>query len=237
MLSSCSHYYYVPSSPHVHLFEERNDCSIAVSGEVPFPWANQPYSLSAQTAYAITNHIAVSANAMTAWRGERSSGNWGNGKYYDVALGYFTPIDRLFIFEVYGGVGTSHQHHEYDVRNKGTADLSFNKYFLQPSIGLKIKRIELAFTAGLSRVVFTNVIYTPDIKEMLFVQVIDNNRNALLLDPSFTFRVGNNYTKFQVQAGISLHLSRPYQQFAAGRASMGISFSFAERFLKKQTKE
>lgn len=51
---------------------------------------------------------------MSAKGGDVSDDNedWGKGNYLEAALGYYKPIGKCSVFEIYGGGGGGNQHHQ-----------------------------------------------------------------------------------------------------------------------------
>lgn len=231
MLSSCSHYYYVAPPKTVPLFKEKNEyrASIGVGD------AEEMTILDVQAAYSITDHIAISASYMKVWGGTKDAGNWGEGNYYDVALGYYTPITDLLMFEVFGGIGSSKQHHQYE-KDKGTSDLAFTNFYIQPTLGISLKRFDFAFSPTFSLVRFGKVdqYLIAGALEKDKLNAIANNRNSVNFEPCFTVRGGFDYVKIQLQIMSSSNLSNPDQWYDFSRGSVGLQFAFAERFLKKR---
>lgn len=241
-VTSCKHYYYVPTVQNVPLFKEKNEyrATVAVGG------GDETSTTDIQSAYSVTDKFAVMANFMTAKGGDKSSNNWGEGKYFDAALGYFKPLDMHGVFEIYGGVGSSNQHHQYQrtssswnggstTYNSGTADLSFTKLFLQPSLGLTFNGFDIALTSGISQLNFhkiNNQIDTIDI-EYFVVDTISKNRTSFLFEPSLTIRGGWKYVKLQIQLLSSKNLSRANLKFNDSKISIGLTFAFADRFRRK----
>jgi hypothetical protein len=177
---------------------------------------------------------------MLAWGevGYIDSLNMGKGQYIDAALGYFKPLGKHGVFEIFQGISGSKQHHQY--ADQESADLSFTKVFIQPSIGLTYKAFDFAFTSGFSNINFykiNNQIIDPNNIEYARVDLISRNKNAFLFEPSLTIRGGNNRVKLQVQAGFLQNLSNTNLNFETSKISGGITFAFGQRFVKKNTED
>ncbi len=200
-------------------------------------------NIDLQGAYSITNNIAVMANYMNAKAGNKSEESWGEGGYFESAVGYYKPVLKYGVVELFGGVGFSNQYHEYTARNNlintsnpvsnGIAtfsDLSFNKIFIQPSIGFNNKNFDIAYTPSISRINFHKVshnIYNEE-NEYSIVQEIANNKTAYLLEDAVTIRAGWKYLKLQLQFQNVRQLSKPEFQFEKSTGSLGLMFSFAK---------
>lgn len=238
-LSSCTHYYYMPSVKNVPLFKEKNE--YCISGAVSS--AEEIEAKEVQVAYSVSNRFAVMANYMKAEGGNLSSNDWGKGKYLEAAFGYYNPYKKNKVFQVFAGMGIGNQQHQYEESSYsfmvgtsyydiGSSDLSFRKYFMQPSIGYTNKIVDIAFTSGLGMLSFYKVNNNINTEKQPYFEVesIAKNRNRFLLENALTLRLGWNYVKVQFQLQTSHQLGKPALKFEGGGASMGLSFAFADRF-------
>lgn len=235
VFSSCTHYYYIPAVKNVPLFKEKNE----VRAMVAYGGGEYISATDVQAAYSITNHLAVSTNLMFAQGGGRDSVDNGRGQYFDFAVGYFTPIDKHFIFEVFGGVGTCKQTHIYSLYTNQTARLMYSTIFVQPTLGFTVSGFDCALTPGFTKLHFSKVDYN-------FRNIIDDNgtvlaniarrRTALLFEPCITLRGGWKYLKLQTQFMASYDLSNTQIPIEENRVSIGLQFAFAERFREHKKK-
>jgi hypothetical protein len=217
----CSHYYYVPNIQNVPLFREKNEYRI--SGI--YAEGDKSSSIEVQSAYSLTRNIGISANFLTAWGGEPPDKSYGKGYYFDGALGYFKPLGKYSIFEIYGGIGGCGQHHQYVsqlynqssgiyYQSLGTSDLSFVRSFVQPSFGVTFTYLDAAFSARISRLSFTNIdnhIYgNQDLSDELYNL---SGKSHFFLEPAITLRAGWDVVKLQFQASYSKYLNKPEAYF------------------------
>lgn len=244
-LSSCTHYYYLPNTQNVPLFKEKNEYRLFV-GSIK---ENEILSTEVQGAYSVTNHFAVMANFMSAMGGDQSKNNWGKGNYLDCAIGYYKPFDKFAVFEIYGGFGASNQHHQYQLSsssfsggattyyNSGTADLSFTKFFIQPSIGLTFKAFDIALSSRLCNLSFYKIDNQIDMQnpEFYFLDTLAQNRNPYLLETALTIRGGWKYAKIQLQIGGIQKFTNQNLHFRTSHVSIGIYFTIAQRYWRKST--
>ncbi len=234
LLSSCSHSYYLPNIHNVPLFKEKEEARISLNSS----GGNTISAFELQSAYAITNHIGVMLNYMSAKGGSESPGsNFGKGNYYETAVGYYKPINKQFVFEIYGGGGISSQHHQYintyigGNSYTGTSDLSFTKLFIQPAIGLTTKAIDIALSARLSNLSFYNINNQINTGSSYYNDVaqIANNKSSMLFEPALTIRAGWKNIKLQLQIQSSNNWSNPNLQFENSNASIGLWFAFSTK--------
>jgi hypothetical protein len=233
-LSSCAHYYYIPNVQNVPLFKEKNEFrAIVTEGGT-----DEISTTEIQAAYSITNNLAVMTNFMSANGGERTDNSWAKGKYLEGAFGYYRPFDKFGVFEVYGGFGSGNQHHQYGTKDidNGTADLSFVKCFLQPSLGFTFHAVDIAFSTRLTRLSFYNI--DNKIKsntESHYVDTIAQNKVSYLFEPAITLRGGWKYVKVQLQLSKSKNITHPNLRFEKTNLSLGLYFTIAKRYRKNKS--
>nr|WP_294905500.1 hypothetical protein [uncultured Lacibacter sp.] len=237
LLISCTHYYYVPPTQNIPLFKEKNE--IRVNANISNDIGT---GTDIQVAYAFSKQFAVMANYSTV-KDEVDDAN-GKGNYFDMAIGYYKPIQKHFVFEVYGGIGKSNQSHQYadetyqyyEGSKGGTSELSFIKAFIQPSFGITTNGFDAAVALPLSNVSFGKIKNntTAGSTDDQMLKAISTNKNAVFFEPSFTIRGGWKYLKIQLQVLASKKLNDPELSFFDYRSSVGLSFAFAERFKQKK---
>lgn len=232
ILNSCTHYYYVPNTQNVPLLREKKE----FQGAILVGGSEELKTLEVQAAYAVTNNLAVMTNFLAVKGGERPGNNWGNGKYLEGAVGYYKPFDEYVVAEVYAGLGVSNQHHQYgtETYSEGTADLSFMKFFLQPSVGFTFKYFDIAVSSRLSRLSFYTIDnnITKGSYELYYVDTIAQNKVSYLFEPALTLRGGWENIKVQVQLSYSKNLSYPNLKFEDTNASVGLIYTIANRYRK-----
>lgn len=240
VFNSCSHYYYMPNVQNVPIFRQKGESRMSIqSGS-----ASEASTTELHAAYAITSRFAIMANYMFVKGGRQGEkNNWGKGKYYEAAFGYYKPLNKKIVFEVYAGGGISNQQHEYAGSNyyggyyyDGTSDLAFTKVFLQPSVGIKLKPFDFALSTRLSSIHFYNINNqiraTNSSGESRSIDKIANNKNSLLLESAFTIRGGWQRIKLQLQLQFSSNLTHKDLQFENSNTSFGIYLNFSNKDLQ-----
>jgi hypothetical protein len=232
LLSGCTHYYYVPNVQNVPLFKEKNE----FQGTIAFGGGDESESVEIQTSYSVSDHIGVMANFMSAHGGTASStDDHGQGNYFDGAIGYYKPINRFGVLEVYGGLGTSNQHHLYAADN-ATSDLSFRKIFIQPSYGFAFPYFDVAFSARMNRISFNSIEKTGTISELNGINSLTQNHGYYFLEPAITVRGGYKFIKVQGQVSGSTADNSKYH-FEGVHISLGLYFTIADRYMKNVSTE
>jgi hypothetical protein len=239
LLCSCTHYYYVPNIQNVPLLREKDEFHFSGS----YAEGDESRCFEAQTAYSVSKNIGLMANYMHAWGGEVSDNNYGRGHYIEGAIGYFKPIEDYGVFEIYGGFGSSKQHHEitsptYDpiagithTIYNGNTDVSFTKLFIQPSFGVTFNFIDLAVSTR-----FYSVSYNK-IKNHIVGNSDEYNfptnlsgKSHLFLEPAVTARLGWKNLKFQSQLSYAWYLSNSSFWFhEEWHFSVGLYLTIANR--------
>lgn len=239
LFCSCSHYYYVANVQNVPLFREKNE--LRLSGF--YGSGDESISGEAQAAYSITDHIGIMADFMAASGGTVSSKDYGKGSYFEGAVGYFKPIAEFGVFEVYGGLGGSRQHHKYtstayDASSgfydtyQGSSDASFVKLFIQPSYGITFNMFDVAFSTRICNITYTsinnNIMGNTNEYEKLYAAGAKSHFN---LEPALTLRAGWKNVKVQVQAEYAGLLNNQGAYIGEDwHLSIGLNFAIAKRY-------
>lgn len=172
---------YVPSIRNVPLFIKRGQVHVQTSiGN----------GINANAAYALTNHIAISAGGLYANNKLLLKSKWRVHQSAEAALGLYGTKNQ-FSFEFFGGYGVGKGHGEEIISGwifccsyREQAKAEYQKYFIQPSMGFMHKRIQFIGSFRLSRVDFQNVEIGP------IGGFIDNisRKKILYLEPSASIR-------------------------------------------------
>ena len=150
------------------------------------------------------------ANYMSAKGGKISDyENWGKGNYYDGAIGYFKPVKKYGVFEIYGGI----------------------KVFVQPSIGLTFKGFDIAASTRVCVLTFNSVLnqISGNVSENSALNNI-SNQSHLFLEPAITIRGGWKYVKLQLQASTSSYFNNPDLHFETYHIGIGLYIAIASRY-------
>jgi len=236
ILNSCVHYYYVPNVHNVPLFREKDE--INVSGNLGLGY--ESISAEIQSAYSITDNIAIMANYMGAKGGHRSFSQ-GKGNYFEAAAGFFKPIQKYRTFEIYAGAGGSRQHHIYDAKDLdpsspqydsggGTSKLSYLKFFVQPSYGWTFKCIDIAFSTRFCSLNYLHIqnLINPgaNLYDFRKLQSIEKDRNYLFFEPALTLRLKIENLSLQLQGSAESYTNNRKNHFDEYHLSIGLCGSF-----------
>jgi hypothetical protein len=182
------------------------------------------------------------ADFMSAKGGDISDNeNWGKGNYFDAAIGYFKPVGKYGVFEIYGGIGGSNQHHHYmkpfytngtfSSSFGGTSDLSFTKIFVQPSFGFTFNGFDIAASTRICTLSFNSVDnqISGNVNEYNSLNSISDGSH-LFLEPAITIRGGWKYVKLQLQASTASYANNPDLHFESYHLSIGLYIAIAGRY-------
>jgi hypothetical protein len=173
-------------------------------------------SLEFQGAYALTDKLGVMVNTDFANPSDSS-----HGFIVDGGAGYYRPF-RRFTFEPYGGLGIGKALNQYG--STESSDLGFSKFFLQPNIGVSARFVEAAFAnrfTGLHYYRIQTTLASPSAD----LDYIRSHASSFLAEPSFIFRAGPRYAKFQLQLTRSFNLTAPQLLQENTMVGLGVFFS------------
>lgn len=181
--------------------------------------------LEGQAAVSITNHIGVIGNYSYINRDDLDPDTKEilRHKVYEGGVGYFYNEQKTF-FEVFAGYGRGEGNSYDDYSFLGSSSIQakgkYERYFIQPAIGVNKKSMHFAFVPRVSLVDFTEFSGTNttlEIKEDPYV----------FFEPAFVGRVNTmeNRLFFTFQVGFSTPIDRePFFDHRGAHTSMGIGF-------------
>lgn len=238
-MASCAPTYYKSKTINVPLLEKKND--VHVGGHING-------GVNIQGAYAATDNIGVTldlfnyqSNVKTESNGRSSSGKY-TYKSAEIGIGYFKKLNRLMHFEVYGiaGIGkltkfSNAQPTDYYKPARGQISSNYSLLGVQPSLGLKWKHLELAYSMRILRTNYYNTSgsYTWNGgSEVVYLNNIDHQD---IIEHGITARVGLKNIKLQMQLVKSDELGRrnfgignePNRNpIEGGAISLGLTYNF-----------
>jgi hypothetical protein len=227
-LNSCAPCYYAPAAHNVPLLKEKKD--FRASGG--FKLGSYTWGCDFQGALAVTNHVGLLLNYSHFTGRESSFDNTkltdSKGNTFEIGAGYYLPFKEHFVFETYGGYARSKIQSNHDsYLNYIESDVISQSFFIQPAIGMHTEHIELALSPRFRMLDFTKLQYNEhqngepdtDLKDL------KNLQNLFLFEPAFTFRVGGETVKYQMQIGTAIPMGGSgYPQFDPLNLNFGIIF-------------
>lgn len=202
---SCSRYYYLPIVQNVPLLQEKKDVRVAGFFSSDFKYYS---AFDAQATYAFADNFGVMVNGTYA-----NSVDFGHGTYVETGLGYFKPVKNinLFnnfeateIFDVFAGFGAGREKQFWEGENS-YADISGHNIFIQPSLGLSSKYLDVALSVRFCNLTF-NKIELNNCGDLDGVDYLTTDSHYIL-EPALTIRGGFEKIKLQIQAQYSANLN------------------------------
>jgi hypothetical protein len=216
---------YVPNTRNVPLFKEGGEFQASVFGTTA--------GGDAQLAYAVSDHVAAIGSYSF---GSKKETNPGDGtpftrknSYGEIGLGYYKVKrnSRWELFAGYGaGKGTSHdQYYFYGLNNDVVATGTFNKIFIQPSIGTNNRKFNIAFTPRFGMVKFTEFVTSvktvkPDEKYQPFIEPAITGKFHL---------AGNLHGIFQLGLAVPFKGDQVYFAYMPTQFAVGIQIDTSNR--------
>jgi hypothetical protein len=244
LVTSCSipHYYYSSNIQNAPLFKQKNEFTGMVAGSA----GAENQFLELQAGYALPAHIALMANFYTG--GKNSSTNtytdYSKNLYFEPALGYYTSLSNILVFEVFGGYGMGSESHVFAHNDymsgtgwqwvpDGDAQLSYSKLFVQPDIGIKKEWFEAAISARFTILNFDKVNFQNTVSHFDELNFLQKNTSSMLFEPAITFRAGGRSVKGEIQLGLSRNLTNENLRFEKVRFSAGLRVNFGKKMVEK----
>jgi len=203
------------------MFAEANEFagSVAVSS-----------GIDAQLAYSVSDHVAIMANANTVQQKLTPEGKPSfsrNHIFAEGGLGYFsrTKKSRFELFAGYGvGSGTSYESYFFfhTQSQEVVTKASYNRIFIQPSLGTNNKKFNIIFTARVSMVGFQKFTTEDPIANPQMYKPTDGYK--IMLEPALTARAhlaGNIRGFFQLGVNKAIN-ENVYFNYVPIQASVGI---------------
>ena len=154
VLCSCAKVY-VPNARNVTMFSQKGEFNGSIGTGIS--------GANVQSAYAITNHLGVMANYLYANNKSSDQFHYRKHRLGEFGIGYYQHKEKLF-FETFAGFGWGKGYGQDSItlftqsvkRTKG----SYERIFVQPSIGVDYGIFAVAVTFRLSRLNFSTLEYS-----------------------------------------------------------------------------
>ncbi len=167
-----------------------------------------------QGAYAITDNIGVMINGSYLNHTADSSDDYHKHIFVEAGAGYYKPIGKYFLFDVYGGygIGKINSYQSVDIF-ESFADTYVNRVFIQPSFGFFSPYFEIAIAP---RTVIA------------LVSQPTGRQTGFFIEPTVILKTGSSNIKVTSQLGLSFMLNEYYNSFLYQPFifSIGLQYSF-----------
>jgi hypothetical protein len=239
LLNNCMPCYYTPNAHNVPLFTDKNQANASLGYRI----GNYTRGWDIQAAYSITNNVGmtVNYNHFSARYDEDENAflttNDGHfrGDLFEFGFGYFRPFADKFVFESYGGVGWGGVKNDFsDYFSHLESEIHYNRYYLQPAVGLVHKTVNLALSTRICILNYTRFTIENNQNQYTMSDLVGLDRNpSWLIEPAFTFRAGGRVAKFQTQVCLSFPVNNYNANFDPFSFSFGVVFTIRGKDDKK----
>ena len=182
---------YLPNMASTPLFEDKGEIQANIGAGIS--------GIDAQLAYAVTDHIGVMSNTSFQKQTSDTTDDFHRHNFVEFGAGYYTNISDRATVSVYGGYGFGDVKSKVDnnLIDNDVTDADFNRFFLQPSIGVTTRHFDASLAP---RLVFVDVDYNEEVLN-------EAEGYHPIIEPVITTRFGFENVKFITQAGLSLPLN------------------------------
>jgi hypothetical protein len=223
-LTSCATVYR-PNMTPTPLFTEK--------GQVAFEGAYSRDGINVSAAAAVAPNFSLMLNGQfnkDAKRGGGTVDNFpANGNYGEFGLGFYQKVEEKFVFETYLGIGRGRMEDQSKiVDNIYKESFQYNKFFLQPNLGLRMSEdFDLIFTPRIAYVTGTYANYDTQLP----TDADKSKQNFFSLEPTLTMAYGTKQWKGYFQGGLNWN-----KDFIAQTSLFNIGAGLKYTFLAKAKK-
>lgn len=220
LLLACNATIYVPNSINTPLLKESSQFNVS---------AHHGFNdFEIQSAFALTNHIGLMYNH--AFLKEKSADDYIRQNVNEVGLGLYNAFPKGLIMEIYAGYGKASMHSYsetadlspiFPIKTKTNNELSdkmvgdYEKYFIQPTIGVSRSGISVALSGRVSRIKYTDY-------EWMNQSFYDAEGD--FFEPALTVKFGEK-VKIVGQVGLSFAMNENFGEYDYRIGSIGVEVS------------
>jgi hypothetical protein len=176
---------YVPNVVNAPLLTNKGEVQAAIHAGTS--------GVDPQFAYALSRHIGIMLNGSFANRTSDSTDNFHKHQFVEIATGYYTNFGARGKFETFCGIGTGKIQAEYENNLwVSFSDVSYNRFFIQPSIG------------------FTSKVFDGSLSSRFVVVGLhqeSGSSTGCFFEPVVTGKLGFDHIKAVAQLGLSFPLN------------------------------
>lgn len=206
LFSACNPVFYASNAHNVPLLKEKHEVRIGGGATM----TEDLIGPDVQVAYAAGRNLGIIANGAYLKGGSESTSWEGHGYIAEAGAGYFKPLGRFLVAEVYGGGGFSR------VTNKRYDEgfsVNFFKPFILPVLGFRSNYFEFGFSPKVALVRYSepfildanwvtdpNGNYLIDQNGYPVLNIRKQKQTFFAFEPALTLRAGFRSAKVQLQA-------------------------------------
>ena len=228
IITSCTSVY-LPNSQNLPTFTRAKELQGTGQSQIFIP--PFAYSVQAQSAYSLTNHLYLMANyahALTVTHGKAQLGELGMGyytnrdaNYFGVSLGYGISSASDITTNLFLIFGNSDPN-SVTPFNATNIKSNYRSLFLQPSYEIRKRRFSFVFSMKVSRIDFKNTYYLNDFSPL------KSSSLSYHFEPATTFKIKLGDSPFSFIGQIGIHLTN-YDDLSFvrnfGRIAVGLQWN------------
>ena len=220
LASSSCHLLYLPNQVNVPMLTDRDD----LSGSISLGLSN----VNLQTAYSPVKNVGLMINYAGGKTSNSDNSSITNSyNFLEFGAGYYKPITKNLLFDIYGGYGLGEAKTFDNVWDEATIiNGNYTRLFIQPSITISAGDV---FDANLAiRSIFISMEKTTDSNA-------STRSSKTFLEPVLTLKYGWKYIKIINQLGLSLPTSNIDYAYNPFILSVGVNFQFKSSWKTKNS--
>jgi len=241
--TACTHYHYTPNTLQIPMLQKQHDASISIArytgGEVK--------GVEAQAIYSPVKYVGVMFNHLTIPRKTNENNGdfteWGRGSISEGGIGAYYP-HRPFTLSLFGGYGGGWAENAFDDEQNSVfqkeslqSRLEFSRWFLQPSLSIRVKWLQLGFATRCVWLNYTkgDVGYEIDPKELAAIKNIESQGSFQFWENEFSIGVhfsAFSFTVNNVRLSGRKHKFEDYK-FNTGGSNLCFTLNINELWKKK----
>ncbi len=200
ILSSCSPSMYSNTGHNAPLFHQKGEVNIAGGYNETVNTETGLYAegFDLKFATSVSDHTVIHSSFTHQWNSSETSDNWSaKGSYFEVGGGRYgvTGAENIAAGEIIGGIGFMSLK---NTKGNDYIDAVIIKPYVQPTIGITHKIIDVAFTPRIAYISYLNNDYSiMDVEERSEIRrFFDDKKSTLVIEPGVTLRLG--YKNFKL---------------------------------------
>lgn len=223
LFTSCSPIFYQPNSLNIPLISEEEEHRFSANYIT-----SEANGFELQYAGTIGPSMALMLNGMYVSKPEGSEYS-GYGNLLEGGLGFYQPMGKHWSFNLFGGGGLGRA--ELRSKNFNQTMFGYQRYFAQPSIGIRKKRFEAGFALRVCGLVFNIENMSLTNQEARAALIEFSRKTVLLVEPGIVFRYGFENVKLQLAINDvrwlnKIEFTSDFRQYFQTSASIGIIIRF-----------
>lgn len=227
-LTSCSSYYYSPTSQNVLDFKKEGD----IVGGVGF----NTFNSNAHLGYAFTDNIGFESS-VCIYNMDATEFQDYDAILWDNELVLYKPLKHNFITAVnfgngYGEFAKYNRDYFMQTTKNNDFKLTLNRNFIQPSFGYSTNYFDFAISARVTSLVYdlemNNAMSKADRDEILAKYELGDvgEKPFYFVEPAVTIGVGYKWIKFRLQHCIAYQLDAGSIQYESYTPNLSINFKY-----------